>query len=136
MIAAVRDFLRATPDRRGLALEAVPLLVRANRMVAGKDFPDTLSFGLVPLGPRRATDIALLSRTVAAIAWRMPFRALCFEQGLTVQRMLRRRGIPARLHYGIAAGDELKAHVWISVDGTIVHGGEVAPRYAEVAAWG
>jgi len=136
MIAALRAFLAAPSERRALALEALPLLARANRMVAGRPFPETISFGLVPLGRPRPTDVALVSRTVAAVARRVPFRALCFEQGLTVQRMLRERGVPARLHYGIAAGDELKAHVWISVDDLMVHGGEVADQYAEVAAWG
>jgi hypothetical protein len=136
MIATIRGFLRAQPDRRAMALEAVPLLARANRMVASRPFPETISFGLVPLGIPVGVDVTALSQTVSAVARRMPFRALCFEQGLTVQRMLRRRGVPAQLHYGIAAADGLKAHVWISVAGTIVHGGELAPAYGEVAQWG
>lgn len=70
-----------------------------------------------------------------AAARRMPFRALCFERGLTLQRMLRRRGEPARLHYGIAPGGMLKAHVWVTLHGRTILGGEEAPDYPEVAQW-
>lgn len=65
----------------------------------------------------------------------MPFRALCFEQGLTLQRMLRSRGRDACLHYGISPGEPLEAHVWVSLDGVIVCGGEEAKRFAEVGRW-
>lgn len=52
---------------------------------------------------------------VTAWARRVPWRALCFQQGLAAQRMLRRRKRLASLYYGArreSSGD-LAAHVWV-----------------------
>lgn len=72
----------------------------------------------------------------ALLGWsrRVPWRVVCFQQGLALHWMARRRGIASVLHYGVAhdpAG--LAAHVWVSVDGRIVIGGEEAPRFACLA---
>ena len=63
---------------------------------------------------------------------------MCIEQGLAAQRMLRRRGIDARLHYGARNGhsaSRLEAHVWVTVDGVPVIGGAEAARYAAIATY-
>lgn len=75
--------------------------------------------------------------SVTAVAARMPWRAVCFQQGLALQWMLRRRGIDARLHYGVGRGGagDLLAHVWISVGQTIVIGGDEAPDFRAVAVY-
>jgi hypothetical protein len=67
----------------------------------------------------------------------VPWRALCFQQGLAAQLMLRRRGIPSVLYYGAAQEDRtgLCAHVWVR-DGEIdVIGGEIAHRFAILATF-
>ena len=71
---------------------------------------------------------------IVTAARRVPWRALCIQQGLAAQFMLRRRGIPSVLYYGAALREgDLKAHVWVR-DGTIdVIGGEAASRYALLA---
>src|SRR5258706_2976274 len=43
---------------------------------------------------------------VEAAARRVPWRALCFEQGLAAQQMLRRRGVQSVLYYGAARSGE------------------------------
>lgn len=134
MLRGLGRFLRE-PGFRRLAAEAAMPLPRAHLAIGRRPFPQAIGFGAVPLGPNSDTDVELVSKTVASVARRMPFRALCFEQGLTVQRMLRRRGVPAVLHYGVDPRGELSAHVWISLDGRTVHGGETAARYTEVARW-
>jgi glycyl-tRNA synthetase (class II) len=56
-----------------------------------------------------------LRRAVLAWAKRVPWRALCFEQGLAAFALLRRRQLAATMHYGAATIDgELKAHVWVT----------------------
>ena len=52
-----------------------------------------------------------------------------------LQRMLRRRGCDARLHYGLASGARLEAHAWVTLGATALIGGEEAARFREVAAW-
>ena len=67
---------------------------------------------------------------------RLPWRAMCFHQGLATHWMLRRRGLPSRLHYGVGSGEnQLTAHVWVSLDGEILIGGAEAASHALVATF-
>jgi hypothetical protein len=85
--------------------------------------------------PARPGEVARLRRAVEAWARRTPWRTVCFQQALALQMLLRRRGIASVLHYGIAQKEELKAHVWLSVDGEDAIGGEDAPRFTEIARY-
>ena len=86
---------------------------------------------------RRRGDVPTLIWAVEALARRMPWRTVCFQKGLTLHLMLRRRGIASLLHYGVGRGDadELAAHVWVSVDGEIVQGGDVVDRFRCLATY-
>ena len=89
-----------------------------------------------PLAPeRRRERRARVRRAVTRLAGRLPWRPLCFPQGLAAQWMLRRRGIPSVLYYG-AAPDRAKgvaAHVWVCDDDVAVVGGEAARGMAILA---
>jgi hypothetical protein len=76
---------------------------------------------------------AVLSATA-----RVPWRAMCFQQALAAQLMLRRRGISSVLYYGVAQDDEigLHAHVWVRAGELDVIGGERAGRFAVLATFG
>lgn len=86
---------------------------------------------------RRPADPATIEevrRTTLAAARRMPWRALCFEQGLTAAWMLRRRGCAADVHYGAATIEgQLKAHVWVRSGPNDVVGCENSDEYALLA---
>lgn len=49
----------------------------------------------------------------------------CLAQALTVQLLLRRRGIPAQLRIGVMKDEEknLQAHAWVESEGAVVIGG-------------
>ena len=65
---------------------------------------------------------------------RVPWKSVCFQRGLALHWMLRRRGIPSVLLYGVRRqGAGLAAHVWVDVDGETVIGGEEAPDFACLA---
>ena len=68
---------------------------------------------------------------------RVPWKTLCFQEGLAAHWMLRRRGQPSRLHYGIRnADDRMTAHVWVTLRGEIVVGEEhPATRHLPVAVY-
>jgi hypothetical protein len=74
---------------------------------------------------------------VLASARRVPWRTVCFQNGMAAQIMLRRRGINSILHYGVAKDTEegLKAHVWVTVDGLALIGGEEAEGFACLASF-
>jgi hypothetical protein len=63
---------------------------------------------------------------------------MCIEKGLAVQRLLRSSGVDARLHYGARHAPKtgkLEAHVWVTVAGEVIFGGEEAAAYAELARY-
>jgi hypothetical protein len=74
---------------------------------------------------------------VGAWADHVPWRAVCFQRGLALHLMLRRRGIPSLLHYGVAQTAEkgLSAHVWISAEELLVMGGKEAANYTCLATF-
>ena len=122
------------------------LLVRASLALAGarlllsrRSFPEALRFGAVPVGSLTGeTDGMMIIWAVRAAARRVPFRAMCIEQGIAAQRLLRHAGIDALLHYGARPGGDgkpLSAHVWVSVKGEILIGGAEADKFAEIGAF-
>ena len=89
----------------------------------------------VPAGVH--VDTIRLRRAVEAWARRVPWRAVCIECALALHLMLRRRGVASEIHYGIRKGGEgeLSAHVWLSVDGETLIGGEAAASHVPVATF-
>jgi hypothetical protein len=84
-----------------------------------------------------APDIAVqrVRWAILAAARRVPWRTVCFDQGIAAQRMLARRGVVADLVYGVRRSDQgLDAHVWVRLlEGSVVVGGEQAPLFQEMA---
>ena len=63
-------------------------------------------------------------------------RASCLTQALAAQAMLGRRGLPARLHLGVARPDgDFEAPAWLESDGAVVVGVEEMERYSPLVAW-
>lgn len=80
--------------------------------------------------------VAELRRGVERASRRLPWRTLCFQQGLALHWLLRRRGARSRLHYGLRRGaDRLSAHVWVSLDGEILIGEEAEDPHVCVATF-
>ena len=80
----------------------------------------------------RHREVRRIRWAIVVTAPRVPWRAICFQQGLAAQFMLRRRGVPSVLYYGAAQDTQngLFAHVWVR-DGNIdVLGGEISSRFA------
>ena len=121
-----------------LFAEAVLGLLAGWAAVRFLPFRTAVRIASIELGRRvRTTEVERLSRAVAVAAKRVPWRAVCFQQGLALQWMLRRRGIDAKLHYGVgnAPSSDLRAHVWVSAGESIVMGGEEAAGFKCVATY-
>lgn len=85
-------------------------------------------------GPKPIPQVLWAVERTAALA---PWRTVCFQKGLAVHRMLRRRGVQSALHYGVrrAADGNVEAHVWVTVLGQAVIGGDEAPEFTCVATF-
>lgn len=132
-------FQRLGAERRALLVRASLVLTAASAGVALLPFRRAIRFGCVDSGGRRtASGIERYVWAVEAAARRLPWRTMCIEKGLAVQRLLRSNGYDARLHYGARHGGssgKLEAHVWVSVGGDVVIGGEEAPGFAVVQSY-
>lgn len=86
---------------------------------------------------RHEAAIARIRWAIQAWSSRVPWRTVCFQKGLALHLMLRRRGIASVMHYGVAqnAADGLAAHVWVSAGGRDVIGGEEAHRFVCLATF-
>lgn len=85
----------------------------------------------------RLDTIKRIRWAIAAASRRVPWRTMCFEQGLAAHLMLRRRGLPSVLFYGAAPNVEkgLVAHVWVRVGMTDIVGCEIADQFAILAVF-
>jgi len=122
----------------GWAVEAVAALSLASlavrfvpfrRIVAWVEALAALPLRVDLASPDRRAVRARVRWAVVASAERLPWRPVCFPQGLAAFWMLRRRGVPCTFYYGAQPSDQkgVEAHVWIC-DGDIpIVGGEAAP---------
>jgi hypothetical protein len=128
---------RLAPAQLALHAETIVSVVAASVAIRLLPFPRVVAAPRVrSRGGERQGEVVRARAAVRAWCRRVPWRALCFESALALRAMLARRGIPSTLHYGIAREDsQLKAHVWLSVEGEAVIGGAEAPLFSEVATF-
>jgi hypothetical protein len=140
-IGLMRKFWQLPWHDRVLLVEAALLLAVAAAAIAVLPFRSVGHLAALPVRrqapsqPTRLIEAQRVRWAIAACARRVPWRAMCFEQGLAAQIMLRRRCIPSVLYYGAAPDDKrgLSAHVWVRDGELDVVGGEIALRYAVLA---
>ena len=137
--AKIIRFARLSRHRQYLLAEALTVLAAASAAVRFLPFRKAIAIGSRRLSgpvPGNRSEILHEARwSIEAAAAAAPWRAVCLQKGLALQWMLRRRGIDALFHYGIAKEEHagLEAHVWVAVDDRMVIGGEIAERFCSVA---
>jgi hypothetical protein len=74
---------------------------------------------------------------VSAVARHSVVEFVCFPQALAGYTMLRWRGVPGEVVYGVARSPEgeLMAHAWLMVGDRMVLGGEAAGEHTAVERW-
>ena len=123
-----------------LLVEAALALTGASLAIAVLPFRRIARRASASENARPSQDPVIARRAGRAIgAWSrwLPWKTVCFQKGLALHWMLRRRGIASRLHYGVDhhAEQGLRAHVWVSVAGENVMGGEIAHEFACLAVF-
>jgi hypothetical protein len=142
-IPLMRKFWRLPWPDRWMLLEAVLWLALAGLVIIVLPFRNVGRLATRPVRRRelpqhsRITAVQHVRWAVQACARRVPWRAMCFEQGLAAQFMLRRRGVPSVLYFGVAPDDQtgLSAHVWVRDGDFDVVGGEIASSFAMLATF-
>ena len=134
----IARYQRLPGTRRRLLPRAVLTLTLASVAVALCPFPRAIRFGSVTLSRRSKILADDIVWAIEAAARRLPWRTVCLQRGLASQHMLRSAGIDAVLHFGARhepKSRDLEAHVWVTVDGHPVIGGEQAIGFASVATF-
>jgi hypothetical protein len=65
--------------------------------------------------PAQLATAARVGFAVSRASDRLPWHPTCLRQAIAAQRMLRCRGIAARLHLGISTACSSEAHAWVTV---------------------
>jgi hypothetical protein len=129
---------RLSAERKRLLVRAVFVLTAASAAVACLPFRRAIRLGSVPVAGVAETSIEDCVWAVEAAARRLPWRSVCIDKGLAVQRMLRSGGVEAVLHYGARHHPDerkLEAHVWVTVGDRAVIGGDEAAEFAPLATY-
>ncbi len=121
-LAAARIALAVLPVRAVFRWLASPLR-RATRRPTRRSLPDT------------AEQVRWAVLTAARYG---PGTFVCFPQALAAHAMLRRRGIPSVMHYGVrrSLDQQLRAHTWLEVGDRMLLGGEGAPLFIPLHSTG
>jgi hypothetical protein len=124
-----------------LLIEALLALAFACLLIAVLPFRSVAKFtsagAIKAYEPAPAEEARLIARSIEAWAARVPWRAVCFHQGLAALAMLRRRGYSATLYYGAAHSESasLVAHVWVKSANIDVIGCENVSNYGLLATF-
>jgi Transglutaminase-like superfamily len=124
-----------------LLAEALLALALASLLIAVRPFRSIARLaaggGIHAYPAASSTEAQLIGRAVGAWAERVPWRAVCFQQGLAALLMLRRRRRAATLFYGAAHSQDaaVVAHVWVQSASVDVIGCETAGDYGLLAAF-
>ena len=138
---AIHRWSRLDRSKRILLVEAIGAVCVASLAVKLLPFKAAIRLGSRASVPAcstsRADVLSDVRWAIDAATRNLPWNAVCIHRGLATQWMLRRRGIDARLHYGLAKDDEkaLRAHVWVDALGETLVGGDEAGDYVRVATF-
>lgn len=137
------QILRLLPSRRlyriAILGEATAHVLLAKAAVAVLPFSALQAYITMPAcSGTNASDaprIQRVCRTVRRVALRPRLWAVCLPQALAAHWMLRRRGIPSSIRFGVQRPVEgqLAAHAWLCVDGMVVLGGEEMEGFTQIA---
>lgn len=82
-----------------------------------------------------------IGRSVRATAQVTPWKSVCLPQAMAASLLLRMRGVPHVVHFGLAPGEAkpdaapMQAHAWIVAGERIVTGAPVLPEYRIVSTF-
>lgn len=130
-------------DQRRLAAEAVVALAAANLLLrllpfrlAGRLLGER---GASAAAERAAAEHAAVAekvrRALARAAARAPWRTTCLIQALAGRLMLKRRGVPCAVYFGVKREDGFAAHAWLVAGRTPVCGVAQSHGFTPIAVF-
>jgi hypothetical protein len=142
-MSSMRKLWQLSWRDRTLLVEATVWVAVSSFLVAALPFRQVAAIACrsalrAPLeGASRQAIVSGVQWAIATASAHVPWRAVCFQQGLAAQLMLRRRGVQSVLYYGASQRPitGLAAHVWVRAGDLDVVGCETASQYALLASF-
>ncbi len=142
-MAALAGFLALRRSERHLTVEAAFWLLLVRLAIGVLPFRSALRLlriapGEAAGGRIDASEAAAIGRAVERAARHVPFHAVCLQQAFAAALMLRRRGLAAAVHLGVAREApeaDLTAHAWSRCGDSPVTGEAAAADFTAVAAF-
>lgn len=138
-------FLALPAAERSLLAEAAAALALARVLLTVLPFAVAMRLaGLHASAGRRApvpgapADAAVaIGGAITRVAPHLPFCALCLPQAMASTLMLRRRGLPVTVHFGVAkdVAGSLDAHAWSVSGDAVVTGAAGRERFTPIAVF-
>jgi hypothetical protein len=121
--------------RVGLALLQVRTILRA--IAHGRSDKRSTPTPFANQPPSVVKRVLRIGWAVEAVARNAPVAFVCFPQTLAGYSMLRLRGIPATMIYGVARSQEgtLISHAWLTVGDRTVLGGDGSDGFSPIEQW-
>jgi hypothetical protein len=140
---ALARFFALGAREQGRIVEAALSLLAVRLAFGVLPFPRALRLLRIVQGETSAGRVAAakaceVSCAIARAARYVPFRVVCLQQAFAALLMLRRRGLAATVHLGLArelGANALKAHAWSRCGGVPVTGVETAGGFVTIAAF-
>ena len=79
----------------------------------------------------------LVAKVIDGLENRTPWKNTCLVKALATRRMLRKRKLNHKIHFGVAKklNSKLKAHAWLSIGTNNILGGENLEGFHEISAF-
>ena len=155
LLNSLRRFSRLPPAKRLFAVETALTLLLAwllVRFVPARHWFRFLDTAPEPGTPphreagavnRRTPDARVprkVGRALGKVVRHLPFRARCLPQAMAAQWILRRRGVPSKLFFGVRRSTEeqgsLEFHAWLTAGGECVVGGHEVESFTVFPPFG
>jgi hypothetical protein len=144
MMGRLRRLARLPAEDRRALLEAAVLLGVAQVVVRLGRFRAVVPhLGVCrretarALAPGARAHVRRVGWSVDAVSRRVPWRATCLTKAMAAKLMLRRRGVPSTLYFGVRQqdGHGIAAHAWLRAGDTIVTGARAIREFTPVATF-
>ncbi|MFC2176409.1 lasso peptide biosynthesis B2 protein [Bacteroidota bacterium] len=93
-----------------------------------------------PLSEQASETALKIGRVIKKASQFTPVRSMCFEQAITANIMLQKRGIATTIYFGVLKqkddGNEMKAHAWIKAGGQTITGNRGMKKFTVVSTFG
>lgn len=92
---------------------------------------------LTDLEGKKIPHDKIIAGVINGLVARTPWKSTCLVKALAAHKMLKRRNISSRIHFGVkkSSDNDFEAHAWLSVGDKVIIGGENLEDFVELGSY-